>query len=171
MGGPGIALILLQAVEFSHILRKTNSLKGSHVLAAGKHIGTWHFRVDLHDSSGDEFPFVHLHSGKCAAERRNKVTPDDRLICDCRNLSGRYYFRLYNFKPLFQKYFAVFPGCPFIKEQMQCIKIFILRINPICCKTTAQTVGTVMHRFHGFANHLAGHSFAVSGNNSSNRAA
>ena len=30
-------------------------------------------------------------------------------------------------------------------EQMECIKLFILGIDPVAGKTSAQTVGTVMH--------------------------
>ena len=44
----------------------------------------------------------------------------------------------------------------------------IFRINAITGKTTAKSVGTVMHRLHSVINHLAGHSVSFFGNDSCN---
>ena len=88
MGCPGIALILLQLIKLAHILGKPHSLKGSHILTAGKNIRSGHFCVDLHNRSGYEFFLIYLHSRQRTTQRRNEIPPNDRFIRDRRDFSG-----------------------------------------------------------------------------------
>ena len=58
VGCPGITFIFIQLIENTHILRKSDGLKGSHIFTAGEHISSGHFRIDLHDGSNDKFFFI-----------------------------------------------------------------------------------------------------------------
>ena len=158
---PGIAFVFIQSIKLAHILRKAYGFKGTHILATGKYISTGHFCVDLHHRSGNEFFFIQLVGGKLAAQRGYKITPDDRFVCDGRDLAGRYDLRFHDLKAFFQKNLAVFPGSSLIIEHVQRVKILILRINAVSCEAASQTVGSVMHRLHCINNLSAGHSFAI----------
>ena len=95
---PGITFVFLQFIKDTHILWETNCFEGSHILAAGKDIGTFHFGVDLHDRSGDELFFVKLHRREQRFQRSNKVSPNNRLVCDSRNGTCGNNLTLYNLK-------------------------------------------------------------------------
>ena len=60
VGGPGVALIFLQSVKDSYILREAHRLKGTHVLPAGEYIGTIRFSIDFHDGSDHKFFLIQL---------------------------------------------------------------------------------------------------------------
>ena len=51
---------------------------------------------------------------------------------------------------------------------MKCIKIFIVRIDSIARKTTAKTIGTIVHGFHALVYFLAGHFISVFRDNGRN---
>ena len=54
---------------------------------------------------------------------------------------------------------------------MQRIEIFILGIDSVSCESSAQSVGTVVHRSHRIGDFLAGHFISFSGDNGGDSAA
>ena len=118
VGSPAVCLIFFQTVKVSHILRKANSLKCTHVFAAGEHIRTLHLRVDSHNCTGNTFFLIHLHGSQNAAQRRNKETPDQRLVCDRGSCPGGDPLRVDDLHGLPQKGFAVLSCGPVIQKHM-----------------------------------------------------
>ena len=53
---------------------------------------------------------------------------------------------------------------------MQCVEVFVFGIDPVAGKAAAQSVGAVVHRFHGFGDHFAGHFVSLFGNDGGDRA-
>ena len=160
VGRPGICLIFFQPVEGSHILRVSHGLEHAHILSAGKHVGPVEGRVNPHDHPGHKLVLIHLPAGQHGAERRHKVAPDQRFLCNRRKFPGRNRLRTDNFQRGTEPGFTRCPGRVAVIENVQGKEIFVLRVDTVTGKPAAQPVGAFVHGAHGLDNARAAHAFA-----------
>ena len=170
MGRPGIGLILVQTVKPAHVLRVAHRLERAHVLAAGEHIGAFQLHVDLRHDPGHILLLVQLQPVQHRLHGRQKVAPDQRHIRDFRDLADGNMLRLDDLKALFQQRFAGLSGIPRVKEDVEGVKVPVLRVNAVPRKAAAQTVGTVMHGNHALHDLFSRHAAALTGDHGGNRA-
>ena len=145
VGAPAIALVIFQAVEVPDIFGKSDRFKYPHVLSAGKHIGAVDFIVDIDDAACYKFLFVESALLEFGIFRIDKIAPDQRNAGNIPVLPGLDTVDIIYIKVAFQKplcgIFSVF----IVVEQVECVLVFIFRVNPIAGKPAAQAVGTVIN--------------------------
>ena len=137
---PGISCVFLKPIEPSHILGKSHRLENPHILSAGKNISAVDLCIYLGDHSRHIFFFVKLKAGKHRGKGSHEIPPYNRYIGDFGNLSYGNVFGLYDFKAVFKKIFAFNTVGIVVVENMKGIKVFILGINAVTGKPSAQSV-------------------------------
>ena len=170
MSRPGIALVFLQAVEVRHVLRVAHRLEHPHILTAGKHIRALELIVDADYTAGNIFLFVQMAVRQLVGQRLYEIPPDQRRILDLGCGPGGNLGQVDHIEMAIQKPFALLPGSHIIIKHMQCIMIFILRVNAVAGKTTAQSVAALMHHRDGTTDHLTADGSAISGKHSTDGA-
>ena len=168
VGRPAVALVLLQPVEIPYIFRKAHCFEDAHVFAAGKDIGAVDMGVDADDALGDKFPLVKLARLELCGKRIEEIPPDERFVFDFRSLPSRDFRQVHDIKMLFQKTFAFLTCLQSVIKHMECIILFIFRINTVSCKAASQSIAAVVHYRNGLYRFKSGKSLSVSGKNAGN---
>ena len=149
MGGPGVPLVLLQAVELPHVLRVAHRLKDPHVLSAGEHMGPLHLGVHPGDAAADILPLVQLALLQLVGQGRHKIPPDQGRVGHSWMGPGGDFGQVHNVKMALQKPLARLLCTAVLIEQVEGIELLVLGIDPISCEAASQAVGPVMHHRDG----------------------
>ena len=131
VGCPGVAGIVLQAVETADVLGITDSLENAHVLAAGEYVGALKPRVDADDAAHGKFVLVKLAGREPGRQRRDKITPDQRLVGDGGKLARGDTREIDDIEVTFQKLFAVRLDIAVVIKDMQRVIITVLGIDAV----------------------------------------
>ena len=167
---PAVALILVEPVKPSHILGIADGLEYAHVLAAGENVCAFELCVDVHDGPGDELLLVELETAEHRRQRGYKVTPDERHVGDLGNNVDGNLLGLHKLEALSELRFALAAHRVVVKEDVERVTIAVFRVDAVGGKAAAETVGTVVHRYHALHDRLAGHAPPLPGDDGGNSA-
>ncbi len=142
---PTVCVVLLKPIIFAYVLGITHRLEYPHIFTAREDICAFDSRIDFDYHSGNEFFFVEICLVQPCVKRLDKVSQNERLVRYILSLSYGYHRHIYDKKVLIEKILRLFSYLIVVVENMKRIKICVLRINSVPCKTAAQTVGSVVH--------------------------
>ena len=165
MARPGIALVFFQAIKSADVLRIAHPFEDAHVFSTGKDVGAVDACVDAVDAARDVFAFVQMAVRELPRQGRKKVTEDERLIRDRRDLARLDLGRVDDLKVAEDERLRLRLRRLAVVKQVKCIKILIMRINSVSGKPAAQPVGTVVHDGDRIDHALSAHDGAAAVDN------
>ena len=161
VAGPGIALILFQAVEPADVFGVADPLEDAHVFAAGKYVRALDFAVDADDAARHIFAFGQVRVGKFARQRRQKVAVDERFALDGGRLARLYFGSVHDLEVALDKRLRLFLRLLGVEKEVKGVKVLVVRVDAVARKAAAEAVGSVVHDGDGLDHAFARHLFAA----------
>ena len=157
MGGPDVALVLVQQEEVVDVLGEAHALENTHVLAAGDHECAVVGLVDLHHGLDHEG----VGLGLLGAGRSDEVTAEVGMLAD--PLVGHHgdLFDVIHAEFLVQEALQTAGAGLILVHDVQAVMVRPARIDPVGRKAAAQAIAPVVHVGHRIADRPAWHTPAV----------
>jgi len=160
MGGEAIPFIFVQAVEPSHVLRKSDGFENSHILSAGENICPVDHSVDPDHAPDHELPLIKLAVCQLCRKRAYKIPPYEGFVGDFRNLSGRDLGKIDYIEMTIKEIFTLLFCGTVVVKHVECVIILVFGIYAVTRKTAPKAVGPFMHDGNGVDDLLSGKTLA-----------